>query len=254
MKEIPWVPGKPPAFQLYAADFYMDVLTWGTDEIGTYFCLLMAEWVNGPLDADTRKLAKIAKKTHQKFIKNWPKISHKFVSNGDGKLINLRLEETRRVQIEYREKQAMAGRKGGLTTQEKKREQSSEPLSDASSDASSKPSSEIEALQSSSSSLKKILLCPHQEIVQTYNHILGHLLTPVKFELWHGSQREKYLQARWKENEKYQTIEFWKGLFEYVRDKCPFLIGAGNGTWKADLRWIVKRDNFIKIVEGNYEK
>lgn len=108
---------------------------------------------------------------------------------------------------------------------------------------------------SSSSTSKNIHLCPHKEIVQTYNEILGSALTPVKFKLWHGSQREKYLQARWRENEEYQNVEFWKGLFEYIRDKCPFLMGTNNGSsWKADLGWIIKKENFIKTVEGKYEQ
>jgi uncharacterized protein YdaU (DUF1376 family) len=100
-----------PAFQLYAADFYMDTLTWETDDIGVYFCLLMAEWVNGPLDNNTRTLAKIAKKTHQKFIKNWTKISQKFVETDTGTLINLRLEEEREKQLNYREKQSIKGKR-----------------------------------------------------------------------------------------------------------------------------------------------
>lgn len=101
----------PPAFQLYAADFYMDTLTWDTDDIGVYFCLLMAEWVNGPLDDDTRKLAKIAKKTHQKFIKNWSKISQKFSKLDTGKLVNMRLEAEREKQAKYIESQREKGKK-----------------------------------------------------------------------------------------------------------------------------------------------
>ena len=60
---------KAPAFQLYAADFYMDTVTWDTDDIGTYFRLLMWSWVNGPLPDDMVKLSKIAGKTKQKFKK-----------------------------------------------------------------------------------------------------------------------------------------------------------------------------------------
>ena len=108
--------GKAPAFPLYAADFYMDTLTWDTDDIGVYFCLLMAEWVNGPLEKDTRKLAKIAKKTHQKFIKNFSKISQKFVvictENGEF-LVNNRLEEERKKQQYYKELQRVKGIKSG---------------------------------------------------------------------------------------------------------------------------------------------
>jgi uncharacterized protein YdaU (DUF1376 family) len=100
---------KSPAFRLYAADFYMDTLTWETDDIGVYFCLLMAEWVNGPLENDTRKLAKISKKTHQKFIKNWSKISQKFSTLDTGHIVNLRLEEERTKQQNYRESQKHYG-------------------------------------------------------------------------------------------------------------------------------------------------
>jgi len=106
---------KSPAFRLYAADFYMDTLTWDADDIGVYFCLLMAEWVNGPLENDTHKLAKIAKKTHQKFIKNFAKIHQKFsvlkTENGEF-LINERLESEREKQIEYRKNQSEYGRIG----------------------------------------------------------------------------------------------------------------------------------------------
>jgi uncharacterized protein YdaU (DUF1376 family) len=103
---------KSPAFRLYAADFYMDTLTWEAEDIGVYFCLLMAEWVNGPLENDTRKLAKIAKKTHQKFIKNWSKISGKFTVKDDVFLVNERLESERQKQIEYRKNQSEYGKMG----------------------------------------------------------------------------------------------------------------------------------------------
>ena len=104
--------GKSPGFMLYAADFYMDTITWDCDDIGVYFRLLMAEWVNGPLDPDIQKLAKNAGKTSQKFIKNWSKISQKFSIDETGKLINLRLEETRYRQELYRRNQSEFGMKG----------------------------------------------------------------------------------------------------------------------------------------------
>jgi len=141
---------KAPAFQLYAADFYMDTLTWETDDIGVYFCLLMAEWVNGPLEDDTRKLAKIAKKTHQKFIKNFSKISHKFSVNSDGKLVNLRLEEERERQNQFHNSR----KSGGIKTASKRwgnRKDDSSAISSANSSANS---SRVGLLSSSSSSIK----------------------------------------------------------------------------------------------------
>ncbi len=49
---------KAPAFQLYAADFYMDTNTWSIEEIGIYTRLLFSEWVNGPLPNDETRLAR----------------------------------------------------------------------------------------------------------------------------------------------------------------------------------------------------
>lgn len=96
--------------------------------------------------------------------------------------------------------------------------------------------------------------CPQREIVNIYNDTLGHLLPRVKLSLWPGSPREKHLQARWREDTHRQSIKFWEGLFLYIRDQCPFLTGNGNKEWRADLDWIVKKENLIKVQEGKYER
>lgn len=97
--------------------------------------------------------------------------------------------------------------------------------------------------------------CPHKGIIAEYNRILGHVLPAVKPDLWNG-KRAKYLQARWKEQEKRQDIAFWVGYFEYIRDRCPFLVGkrpGREGPFFADLEWIIRQPNMVKILEGKYE-
>ena len=103
---------KPPAFQLYAADFYMDVSGWTNEEVGTYFRLLMHSWVNGPLPNDMGELSRITQSSAKKFTNKWQKLSTKFTLNGDGKYINTRLEQTREEQANYRESLSEAGKKG----------------------------------------------------------------------------------------------------------------------------------------------
>lgn len=241
---------KAPAFPLYAADFYMDTLTWETDDIGTYFCLLMAEWVNGPLDPDTRKLAKIAKKTHQKFIKNWSKISHKFLPNDDGFLMNLRLEEERIKQQKYIENQRLKGIKSAekrsttvITTVQPQLQPNHQP----------------EGNLSFSSSLKdkKTLVetpvldpCPHQEILSLYKK---HLPMLTQHTEW-NEDRQKLLRGRWRSNPEFQDLEWWAEFFQYIAAKCPFLIGDNNRQWQADLPWILQKKHFIEIREGKYER
>jgi uncharacterized protein YdaU (DUF1376 family) len=139
---------KAPAFQHYAADFYMDTVDWPVEDLGIFHRLLEAEWVNGGLPTDEVRLARIAGCGLKKFQKGWRSIAFKFHPICDGqekvKLINDRMEEVRKEQREWRENQAISGRSGGQKTQEKRRKKSSEP--------SSEPSSVNEALQSSSSS------------------------------------------------------------------------------------------------------
>lgn len=94
---------KAPAFQLYAADFYMDTVGWSCEEVGLYFRLLMAEWVNGPLPNDTVRLAKTCQMSFKKFDHLFKNVLPKFVQNEEGYLINERLERTREKQIKYSE-------------------------------------------------------------------------------------------------------------------------------------------------------
>ena len=88
--------------------------------------------------------------------------------------------------------------------------------------------------------------------------------TKPKPELWDGA-RAKALAARWKwcltakkrNGERYATskaeaINFFERYFGYVA-KSDFLTGR-DGRWSGcDLAWLVKADNFAKVLQGNYE-
>ena len=51
-----------------------------------------------------------------------------------------------------------------------------------------------------------------------------------------------------------QNPEWWERPFRYVADKCPHLVGRNDRRWTADLEWIIKQGNLIKIIEGKYER
>jgi len=141
---------KAPAFQLFAQDFFMDTIEWSVDEVGIYWRLLQAQWINGSIPNDEERLARIAGCGPKKFSSGWKKVESKFKLNGDGRLQNERLERTRDEQEQYRESQAESGRRG-VEAKRKKGifpfDKSSDPLTDPSSDS----ASENQALQSSSS-------------------------------------------------------------------------------------------------------
>lgn len=89
--------------------------------------------------------------------------------------------------------------------------------------------------------------CPHEDIVNLYHEILPELS---KVKVW-SSKRQSYLRTVWNGNESRQNLDYWRRFFSYVK-QSNFLMGRSN-DFKADLEWLVKPANFIKIIEKKYE-
>lgn len=103
--------------------------------------------------------------------------------------------------------------------------------------------------------------CPHQQLIDLYAQHLPELPYP---RIWEG-ERQKSMRARWrwvltakqKNGQQYATDEasavaWFDRFFAYVA-KSDFLSGR-NGKWGGcDLGWLVKAENFAKVVQGNYE-
>lgn len=106
---------------------------------------------------------------------------------------------------------------------------------------------------------KNSVLCPQKKILNLYKNLLPELPQP---KTWDGI-RAANLRARW--NEKIPSdsgkahsgqVEYWDGLFKFIRES-DFLMGKVPPTqnhqqFNATLEWIVKKSNFLKIVEGKY--
>jgi len=90
--------------------------------------------------------------------------------------------------------------------------------------------------------------CPHLEIIKEYNSILP-ILPSVKPKLWNGTRKANLIN-RWKEDPERQRVEWWREYFNMVKSS-PFLTGIKT-EWKADLGWLVKADNMVKVLEGKY--
>lgn len=100
--------------------------------------------------------------------------------------------------------------------------------------------------------------CPHQEIISLFAE---HLPELPQVRKWEGN-RATQLKARWvwvlkdlkeksKPFDKEAGIDFFRRMFCYIR-KSDFLMGRSGG-FSCSLPWIVKDENFTKIIEGNYE-
>jgi phage replication O-like protein O len=92
------------------------------------------------------------------------------------------------------------------------------------------------------------IVCPHQKIQDLYHEILPELR---QVRIW-GDARKKFLKARWVESKKRQTLGWWRGYFEYVK-KSDFLMGR-KSDFQADLEWLIRPANFIKVIEGKYHR
>lgn len=106
---------KSPAFQFYAGDFLSSsrVQRMSLAEVGAYIILLSHNWLSGNLPAEPGELAKLLKLPLARFQKLWMgPLSECFVKRG-AHLINLRLEDERRKQIAFRQRQSDNGKKGG---------------------------------------------------------------------------------------------------------------------------------------------
>lgn len=171
-----------------------------------------------------------------------------FSREADGTIYSRRMVKDERI----REVRAAAGKKGGnpnllgdLVNQNGK--QNPTPSS-----SSSSSSSEQEEPKGSLPAKAGVPNCPHDEIVAMYHEMLP---ANPRIKVWDGA-RANALRARWREDPKRQTLDYWRRFFAKVAASA-FLTGRaegrGGGTFLPGLDWMVKAANFAKIIEGRYD-
>lgn len=93
--------------------------------------------------------------------------------------------------------------------------------------------------------------CPHAEIIALYHELLP---ANPRIKSWAGT-RESNLRARWREDAKRQSLDYWRRFFSHVA-ASPFLTGKVEGrngrVFLPGLDWLVKPDNFAKVIENRY--
>ena len=103
--------------------------------------------------------------------------------------------------------------------------------------------------------------CPHKTLIDLFAEKVTELPKP---RVWTG-KRQKDMAARWKwvmaqkaddGSLKHKTqadgIAFFERFFAYVAES-DFLTGRSKVWDKCDLPWLMKEENFAKVIEGNYE-
>ena len=100
---------KSPYFKFYVSDFLQGTRHFSAEEVGAYVLLLCEQWDAGFVENDEeilKKISRISKKKRQK-------VDKKFQETSPGQLKNNRLEIEREKYIEFSNKQASNGSKGG---------------------------------------------------------------------------------------------------------------------------------------------
>ena len=93
---------------------------------------------------------------------------------------------------------------------------------------------------------KKEPPCPHLKIIDIYHKKLPML--PIVQS--HTEDLKSRIRARWREDPKRQTLEWWEWYFEGVLG-CDFLIGKVK-DWAASFYWLVGPKNMTKVLNGEY--
>lgn len=104
---------KAPAFQFYPRDFLTSskVMAMSLAQVGAYTKLLCLCWLDGSIPSDPKALAKLVGITPKQMAGMWPEIEPCFRRKPDGRLVSERLDRERKVQAEYRRRQADAANK-----------------------------------------------------------------------------------------------------------------------------------------------
>jgi uncharacterized protein YdaU (DUF1376 family) len=257
-----------PFFKFFVGDYLQDTMGLSCCEHGVYMLLLAASWKRGPLPDDMDHVARLAA--------NPPIEALRFILNEYWTLtergwINARLERERAEVDDIIEKRRLAGQRGadarwqthskGMANASQthgkrmakgmakrcQSESESEPEEDIEHTSYASPQSAADAGSGGPAR------CPHRDIVELYHQTLPML---PKVRSWTGN-RQRMLGARWREDAERQSLDWWRGFFEYIAES-PFLTGrAQNGNrppFVADLEWIVRPQNFAKIDEGRYHR
>lgn len=95
--------------------------------------------------------------------------------------------------------------------------------------------------------IKKDLI-PYVEIVDQFNEKIKRLPSVKQIT----DKRKSAIKSIWLLNSNYQNLDFYKTFFDQI-NKCGFLFGENNKGWTASFDWIFNKNNFVKIIEGNYQ-
>lgn len=107
--------------------------------------------------------------------------------------------------------------------------------------------------------------CPLKQLVTLFTTKVPEMPRP-RYEMWKDGAGAEAMRQRWKwllskdaereDGTRYasnaaEAVDWFGRFFDTVHDS-DFLTGRAEGRSKFDLSWLMKRENFNKVVQGNY--
>lgn len=97
-----------------------------------------------------------------------------------------------------------------------------------------------------------VTACPVEQIIQLYRDT-ARRLPSVRIV---PDSVKAHIRARWLQDKRFQSLEFWRGFFEYCENN-KFLSGQSETRgdrkpFRASLAWVVNATNFAKIINEDY--
>jgi uncharacterized protein YdaU (DUF1376 family) len=275
----------------YVADYLADTAHLSTEQHGAYCLMLMAAWKRGgSLPKDDAQLAAVCRLTPSRW-KAHRSVLLEFFTEEPTQFAHKRVTKERVKAQEISDKKSLAGQKGGTAKARNASKPDSgeagrklaEGVADAkqtstpSPSPSPLPSEEVKpagaGLSPATPPTPPDLLgqqqeppnvppCPHRRVLALFREKCVELPQP-RVEMWEGSSGAEALGQRWKflltktreDKSRYATnvdegLEWLAKFFTEV-SHSDLLMGR-KGKWRADLAWLMKRENFVKVVQGNY--
>jgi uncharacterized protein YdaU (DUF1376 family) len=232
--------GKDPAFLFYPNDWLGGTLGMTFEEKGAYLELLMLQFNRGHMTG--HMIGQIVGQL-------WDKISCKFEMDEQGLFYNKRLEEEVERRSNYVEsrKNNMSGKNqysnksghmtthttshmDGHTTGRMENENENENIDDNGDEIKLK------------SNPKKTV--PYQAVADLWNDTAKSLKSITRL----SEGRKRLIKSRYAEG----GLELIEEAFEKV-NKSDYLNGRTGNSWQATFDWVLKAENWVKVLDGNYD-
>jgi uncharacterized protein YdaU (DUF1376 family) len=201
-----------PYYPFYPGDYIRDTQDLSLTEHGAYRIMLDHYYCEETLPSDKQRLYRLCRAFTDEERKAVDNVAARFFIQNNGCLINNRAEIELQRRREFLKRQSEKGKLSaakrgnkinhGSTAVQPAFEPDTQPESNLSSPSPS-PSLSPSPSPSIKSGIKDIPDCPQQKIVDLWHEVLPEL---PKIKIWAG-EREVHLRARWREDEKRQTLK-----------------------------------------------